>query len=205
MKKQVLVRRYAGDELPACLAECHSMLQEDANTVRACSMWSNVLLLNPVALSPTTLAPASISSTMSEVLKLISNFIAWATRPVVHDNAELNIADLRMNELLALSLVNQVHTQGDESCGVDFFGVHEPSRVGKMASTSLRKQMTALRQASSGTSSGYLQRKKGKPSLLLTPEQVSRGAQKNTRCHVMARATIMERHRFSGKKRGVRI
>lgn len=43
----------------------------------------------------------------------------------------------------------------------------------RMASTSLRRQVDALRHASSGTSSGYIQRKKGRPSLLLTPEQVS--------------------------------
>lgn len=38
--------------------------------------------------------------------------------------------------------------------------------------SSLRRQVDALRHASSGTSSGYIQRKKGKPSLLLTPDQV---------------------------------
>lgn len=32
--------------------------------------------------------------------------------------------------------------------------------------------MEALRHSSTGTSSDYLQRKKGKPSLLLTPDQV---------------------------------
>ena len=41
-----------------------------------------------------------------------------------------------------------------------------------MASTSLRRQVDALRNASSGTSSGYIQRKKGRASLLLTPDQV---------------------------------
>lgn len=41
-----------------------------------------------------------------------------------------------------------------------------------MATTSLRRQVEALRNASSGTSSGYIQRKKGRPSLLLTPDQV---------------------------------
>ncbi|CAM9545090.1 unnamed protein product [Scytosiphon promiscuus] len=37
--------------------------------------------------------------------------------------------------------------------------------------SSLRRQVDSLRHASSGTSSGYIQRKKGKPSLLLTPDQ----------------------------------
>lgn len=44
-------------------------------------------------------------------------------------------------------------------------------KVVAMAS-SLRRQVDALRHASSGTSSAYIQRKKGKPSLLLTPDQV---------------------------------
>eukprot|EP00903_Cladosiphon_okamuranus_P012984 g12116.t2 len=39
--------------------------------------------------------------------------------------------------------------------------------------SSLRRQVEALRHASSGTSSGYIQRKKGKPSLLLTPDQAA--------------------------------
>ncbi|CAM9439904.1 unnamed protein product [Ectocarpus sp. 6 AP-2014] len=39
--------------------------------------------------------------------------------------------------------------------------------------SSLRRQVDALRHASSGTSSGYIQRKKGKPSLLLTPDQAA--------------------------------
>eukprot|EP00752_Nemacystus_decipiens_P002133 g2034.t1 len=39
--------------------------------------------------------------------------------------------------------------------------------------SSLRRQVDALRHASTGTSSGYIQRKKGKPSLLLTPDQAA--------------------------------
>lgn len=46
------------------------------------------------------------------------------------------------------------------------------SSRGKMASTSLRRQVEALRHSSTGTSSDYLQRKKGKASLLLSPDQV---------------------------------
>lgn len=43
-----------------------------------------------------------------------------------------------------------------------------------MASTALRRQVDALRHVSAGTASSYIQRKKGKPSLLLTPDQASR-------------------------------
>lgn len=51
------------------------------------------------------------------------------------------------------------------------FGSRRNTPAPTMAS-SLRRQVDALRHASSGTSSGYIQRKKGKPSLLLTPDQV---------------------------------
>ncbi|CAM9117936.1 unnamed protein product [Choristocarpus tenellus] len=42
-----------------------------------------------------------------------------------------------------------------------------------MASSALRRQVDALRHAAAGTPSAYLQRKKGKPSLLLSPDQAA--------------------------------